>query len=318
MHPRVLAGFLLYGPLLIAQAVTGSGYAAPTPVSVAPGEVATFYVAGLTSLTGITATLQQESGNTPAPVLSIQSAPLCPTPTAVTMSSCGSLTAVTVQIPYELVTVCTLCEPPPPVDAATLRISQNGQPAGAIQLNALADEVHVLTACDVALGPPTPPPPNYTGLPCAPMVTHAGGSLVTFSSPASVGETLTVWASGLGQTIPPATTGKPSITAPAAETFYLNFNYQVNALPTKPIPAVPAQGGLVPLFAGLAPGYIGLYQVNFTVPPQPPNGTPQCTSLPGLQANPADIWQSNFTVSIGGQYSFDGAGICVATQIPVD
>jgi len=27
---------------------------------------------------------------------------------------------------------------------------------------------------------------------------------------------------------------------------------------------------------------------------------------------------SNLTVSFGGGFSFDGAGICVATQIPVD
>jgi uncharacterized protein (TIGR03437 family) len=70
-----------------------------------------------------------------------------------------------------------------------------------------------------------------------------------------------------------------------------------------------------PLFAGLAPGYPGLYLINFVVPPEPLNGTPRCaeTFVPG-----ANVPQSNLTVSIGGGFSFDGAGICVATRIPVD
>jgi uncharacterized protein (TIGR03437 family) len=57
----------------------------------------------------------------------------------------------------------------------------------------------------------------------------------------------------------------------------------------------------VPLYSGLAPGYVGLYQINIVVPPPPPD-TPACSSTV----------QSNLTVSVGGTASFDGAGICVA------
>jgi uncharacterized protein (TIGR03437 family) len=316
MFKGILFGLLVSGSFLCGQ-IVGSGYTAPTPVSVAPGQVATFYVSGLSSLTGITATLQQLSGNTVAPVQSVNAVPLCPDPSAISATGCASLTAVTVQIPYELVPVCPLCDSRPvSLNAATLLISQNGRPAGVIELNALADEVHVLTSCDVALSPPTPQP-NLTGLPCSPLVTHANGSLVSAGNPANAGEALTIWAFGLGQTNPAATTGQVSKIAPTAETFNLDFSYQINALPAKPFTGEPDRIPLYPLFSGLSPGYIGLYQINVAVPPGPANGIEQCSQL-GALAPGGNAAQSNLTVSIGGQSSFDGAGICVATQIPVD
>jgi uncharacterized protein (TIGR03437 family) len=55
-----------------------------------------------------------------------------------------------------------------------------------------------------------------------------------------------------------------------------------------------------PLYSGLVPGYVGLYQINFIVP-QPPAGILSCSGTV----------QSNLTVSVGGQTSFEGAGICV-------
>ena len=302
---------------LVAQTLVGAGYGFPAPVSVAPGQIATLYVAGLSSLTGITATLSQSTGLTPAPIQSIQVFDKCPDLIGNFISGCGTLAGVTVQIPYELTPVCPLCARPVSASPPTLFISQNGQNATAIELNPLADEVHVLTACDVALGSPSPLTQNLTGLPCTPLVTHANGTLVSAASPANAGEALTAWVYGLGQTTPAATTGQPAKAVPAAETFNLDFNYQVNALATKPFTGEKDRVPLTPLYAGLAPGYVGLYQVNFIVPPQPPNGTPQC-ALSGTFAAGANVAQSNFTVSIGGQFSFDGAGICVATQIPVD
>jgi uncharacterized protein (TIGR03437 family) len=324
MHKSIFCGLLLSNPFLIAQTLVGSGYTAPAPVSVAPGQIATFYVTGVQLAlvntppgTPFTVTLQQNATNTTAPIQSVRVVSQCPDVTSISVSTCGSLTAITVQIPYELGPYCPLCARPVSATPPLMTISQNGQALTSIELNPLADEVHVLTACDVPLGPPTPAQPNLTGLPCSPLVTHPDGTLVSASSPANVGEALTVWAFGLGQTTPPATTGKPASMAPAAETFNLDFNYQVNALPAKPFTGEPDRVPLVPLFAGLSPGFVGLYQVNFVVPPQPPNGTPTC-ALPGTFASGANIAQSNLTVSIGGQFSFDGAGICVATQIPVD
>jgi uncharacterized protein (TIGR03437 family) len=150
------------------------------------------------------------------------------------------------------------------------------------------------------------------------MVTHGDGTLVSASRPAKIGEELAAWAVGLGPTNPPAITGQPSSKGvPTAGTFYLDFSYQVNALPKKPFTGRPDVRPPQPLYTGLVPGFVGLYQVNFVVPPEPINGTPLC-ALPGTITPGANVVQSNLTVSIGGGFSFDGAGICVATHIPID
>jgi uncharacterized protein (TIGR03437 family) len=323
MFKEISCGFCLSASL-IAQSLSGSGYTVPAPVSVAPGQIATFYVTGaqvalVSTPPGgpLIATLQQNASIMTAPIQSVRVVSQCPDATVNLVSTCGSLTAITVQIPYALVPTCTqVC---PDIAFATpplLTIAYNGQALSSIELNPLADEVHVLTACDVALGPPATQH-NLSGLPCAPLVTHGNGTMVSASSPAAPGETLTVWAFGLGQTSPAATTGTAALTAATAETFNLNFNYSINALPTKPYAGDPDTVQIHPLYSGLAPGYVGLYQVNFTVPAAPANGIAQCSQA-GSVALGGNAPQSNFTVSIGGQYSFDGAGICVATLFPND
>jgi uncharacterized protein (TIGR03437 family) len=140
------------------------------------------------------------------------------------------------------------------------------------------------------------------------MVTHADGSSVSATSPAKTGEELVAYAVGLGQTNPPLVTGKlVAAAAPTQTTFGLDFNYRANALPTKPGPTAPA-----PLYAGATPGYVGLYQVNFVVPPVPA-GTPPCVDASHVAPAPGqNLVLSNLTVSVGGLFSFDGARVCVA------
>ena len=317
MFKLVFCGIFFGNSLLFSQSVILSGYTAPAPVSVAPGQIATFYVQlpGGVSANIIGITLQQFNTNTNVPVQSLRTISECPDAIATSQPACASLLAITVQIPYELVPFCPLCARPVSATPPMLIVNQGGQPPAVIELNPLADQVHVLTACDVALGMARQP--NYTGLPCTPLVTHIDGTLVSASSPANFGETLTAWVFGLGQTNPAASTGQAAKTAPAAETFNLDFNYSVNALATKPVQTSPDRILIHPLYAGLAPGYVGLYQVNFTVPQGAQNGIAHCV-LPGAFAAGSNAPQSNLTVTIAGQFSFDGAGICVNTLIPVD
>lgn len=83
---------------------------------------------------------------------------------------------------------------------------------------------------------------------------HADYRLVTNSAPARPGEVILIYATGLGAVLPQATTGA----APPSDPLF-------HALST-----VSVEIGGKPSdwsFAGLASGFVGLYQINVTVPP---------------------------------------------------
>ena len=91
--------FLLCGfsipVFLAAQSITGAGFTFPAPVSVAPGQILTFFADGI-GTSGIKATLQQGSA-VPVPVINAQALFTCSP--VLPQTTCGSLVAVTVQIP---------------------------------------------------------------------------------------------------------------------------------------------------------------------------------------------------------------------------
>jgi uncharacterized protein (TIGR03437 family) len=284
-----------------ANTIVGLGYTYP-PVAVAPGQLITVFVAG--NVAGnISAAVPGHS----APVLETRPASNCPASTL-----CSSVTAVTIQIPYEIEPSCVFTNPACLVLVqAQLTVTANGVAGPPIELAPVADRIHILTACDTVLSSGNGTAPS-TALPCSPMVTHPNGSMVTQGNPAQGGEVLIAYAAGLGLTTPAVPTGMAAATAtPTYETFVLDFNFRPNALATQPVslcscPAsapcpVPCPVLPRPLYSGLTPGFAGLYQINFILPP-PPVDTQACSATV----------QSNLTVSVGGQNSFDGAGICVA------
>jgi uncharacterized protein (TIGR03437 family) len=80
---------------------------------------------------------------------------------------------------------------------------------------------------------------------------HLNGSLVTASNPATVGETIAVFGSGLGTVTPAVADGAPVGTLSATnDTFDLFVDGQQATVS----------------FSGLSPTFAGLYQVNFVVP----------------------------------------------------
>jgi hypothetical protein len=218
-------------------------------------------------------------------------------------SGCGQYNAISIQVPFEA--QCSVCG----INSASdpyVGIVQGQVPGGRVYVDTFPDQVHILTTCDAFLNPQDYTGMYYTtGLPCPSVVTHGDGSLVSFSSPAHAGEQIVAYAVGLGQTTPPLQTGRlVTASVPTRTTFGLDFNYHPNSLPSKPLPGSPP-----PVFSGATPGYVGLYQINFTVPPVP-QGTRPCVDTTGLFY--ANVVRSNLTVSVGGDYSFDGARICVA------
>jgi uncharacterized protein (TIGR03437 family) len=88
---------------------------------------------------------------------------------------------------------------------------------------------------------------------------HSDGSLVSQTSPAMAGEYLVAYLAGLGDTTVPVASGTASPSSPLAvpsNTVVLTIN-----------------GAQSPLyFAGLTPGLVGLYQMNFQVPAGLPAG----------------------------------------------
>jgi hypothetical protein len=220
---------------------------------------------------------------------------------------------LTVQIPFEAQSV--LPQPPPPASAGGRPVigvgltsqSPTDTSTPPMSIGVLSDQIHILTSCDpfISTAPYAPLP---TGFPCPQIVAHADGSTVSVANPAKAGEELVAYAVGLGQTNPASVTGQlVTQSAPTLTTFTLDFNFHPNALGSRPLP-----NGPQPDYAGTTPGYVGLYQVNFTLPPVPA-GTPPCVDASKLPQG-SNVVQSNLTVSIGGQYSFDGARICVSTQ----
>jgi len=85
------------------------------------------------------------------------------------------------------------------------------------------------------------------------------GLLVTSSDPIHRGDTITVYLTGMGAVSPLVTNGYPGPLNPLALAL---------APPTVEIGGAP----LTVLYAGLAPGEVGVYQINATVPPDAPEG----------------------------------------------
>ena len=296
--------------------IVGAGYVSPTSLQVSPGQVLTIFAAGVgssltqpvlagpgnlpTSLAGIGVTIRQGT-DTLAPILKVSPVSTC--------AGCGVITAITIQIPFTLmVFYCSPALACPAVLVETdLFVTENGVSGTLSAINPLPDQVHILTACDPVL-----PGGNGSlpigGLPCQPQVTHANGVLVSNTNPATVGEELVAYAVGLGATNPVVPAGQAATQpTPTVQTFNLDFNFHANALPAKPFATPTAP--LVPLFTGLTPGYPGLYQINFVVPPLQ-SALPCAAGVPPPPA--VSAVNTNLTVSVGGATSFDGAAICVA------
>jgi uncharacterized protein (TIGR03437 family) len=90
------------------------------------------------------------------------------------------------------------------------------------------------------------------------------GSINSAASPAHIGDVLTIYAIGLGATSPAVATGAP---APSAEPLA-----RVSPTPVVIFGAALGRIFVAPQFAGLTPGFAGLYQVNVAVPPDSPKG----------------------------------------------
>jgi uncharacterized protein (TIGR03437 family) len=113
----------------------------------------------------------------------------------------------------------------------------------------------------------------YGGGPYGIMTTPAGALTGIPGSPVKVGDTVVIYALGLGPTSPPVASGTASPTSPLAKvpgTAQVCFGVET---PFSPAPCA------TPLFTGLSPGFVGLYQVDVTIPAGIPSGSAPMTLL---------------------------------------
>jgi uncharacterized protein (TIGR03437 family) len=102
--------------------------------------------------------------------------------------------------------------------------------------------------------------------------------LVDPSTPASANDVLVIYCSGLGNVDPPATAGSAASTT----TLSMTVNPATVTIGGKDAPVV---------FAGLAPGFTGLYQINAVVPggiPPAPD-VPLVVTVAGQQSVPVTV-----------------------------
>jgi uncharacterized protein (TIGR03437 family) len=107
---------------------------------------------------------------------------------------------------------------------------------------------------------------------------HADGSLISDAAPARAGEIVVLYAAGLGRTIPDVPSGHVVSTA---TTILYASELQI-LLNGAPCPASSIY------YAGLTPGYAGLYQINLKLPDTLP-ANPAIRIVIGAQTSPAAI-----------------------------
>jgi len=146
-----------------------------------------------------------------------------------------------------------------------------------------AGTVNVVVVCQGLAGPEISVQLNatspgmfvYNGFAIA---THLDGTLLTAASPAAPGEIIVIYVVGLGRVSPDTTAGR---VATSAATITAASQLQVLLAGT---PCPPANV----LYAGLAPDFAGLYQINLIVPPlTPPN--PEIRIAVGPQISPPAV-----------------------------
>jgi uncharacterized protein (TIGR03437 family) len=144
---------------------------------------------------------------------------------------------VNVQIPSEV----------PATQQVPLVFSVNNALTVPITLNIVPSAPGVLSMFD---GPTPPSVQNYAHI----VAQHtADFSMVSTANPAKPGEYLVMYLVGLGATDPTLASGMPTPSSPF---------YNVTVKPTVMVDNQPSNVS----FAGLTPGFVGLYQVDFQVP----------------------------------------------------
>lgn len=148
-----------------------------------------------------------------------------------------------------------------PIDAATgdgtVQVVRNGQAGNLVYVDINAEVPRFITYDG-----------NY-GI----MTTAAGALTGIPSNPVTAGQTIVIYAIGLGPTSPPVASGTASPASPLAT---VPGTTQVCFGQETPFYQAPCA---TPFFVGLTPGFVGLYQINVTIPSGVQSGNNTMTLL---------------------------------------
>jgi uncharacterized protein (TIGR03437 family) len=221
------------GVFLNPLGIVNSASFAPITNSVAPGEFVTLFGSGLASA-----------------ALQAQSVPLPTILGAVQVMVNGAPAPLFYVSPTQISMLMPFATPIN--DYATFKVINNGAESNQVTLYTSASAPGVFTTTQNGIGPAA--------------ITHANGALVSQSDPATAGETLVLYLTGLGAVTPSVADGAAAPSSPLS-----NVTAKVT------VEVQDANGGYHAsqnvTYSGLAPGFAGLYQINFVVPSGVPPGS---------------------------------------------
>ena len=296
----------------IANYVASAGYTFSSVTPVAPGQVISLFVDGLnvpnaaasavpwpTALGGVSVVVPNPPNSgypTALPILSLSSyADAC---SGGLVNFCNT-TDIVIQFPYEPICIpngfpnaCTIGGP----SAVYLVVEVNGV-AGQGFWFSVGGGPHFLNSCDSIYGRPSGS--------CNQAITHADGSLVgpaglQGASPARPGEEITIYAVGLGPTAHSKTGQAVTIPDPLPTAAYLTPAILTGT-------TLQFGGSIKADWAGLVPGFVGLYQMNMQLPATIPTSLPPCAGAEG----------GNVRLFFGNQVQQDTANTAPYTDVCV-
>jgi hypothetical protein len=222
-----------------------------------------------TALRGISVAIIQTSGTLNAPIFAVRQHSECQAAGA-DEASC-LLTSIQIQVPYNLTADISLSPLRRVIYSplAQARIDVDGHSGRPFALQPLPDNAHVLTSCDASWD-------TSAGKECQRFVYHADGTVADVNAPAKPGETVVVYAYGLGTTKAKTVAGVGATSAvPVSDLLgaprlvaALQKDF-LNASSSSPRVFADSRtlGDVIQIaFNGLMPGGVGVYQVNVTLP----------------------------------------------------
>jgi uncharacterized protein (TIGR03437 family) len=124
------------------------------------------------------------------------------------------------------------------------------------------------------------------------VVVNQDGTLNSSSNPAARGSAITLYGTGQGRVSPPVPDGGPAPFGPLSGTVTVPASDAKSCLSSQQSMCVVLGNGIGPIqFSGLAPGWVGLWQINITVPSDASTGTavPVKVVINGVPSNTITI-----------------------------